>query len=62
MDYVKKHNENSRVYAGTKDADTILAILAKCKEVLGTLHYHEVKNRHDKTFRGLSKYFVRMSS
>ncbi len=38
MDYVKKHNENPTVYTWTKDADTIPAKVAKCKEVLGTVH------------------------
>jgi transposase len=38
MDYVKKHNENPKVYKWTKDADTILAKVVKCKEVLGKVH------------------------
>jgi transposase len=38
MDYLKKHNENPKVYTWTKDADTILAKVAKCKDLLGTGH------------------------
>jgi len=38
MDYLKKHNEDPKVYTWTKDADTILAKVAKCKDLLGTGH------------------------
>ena len=38
MDYLEKHNEDPRVYTWTKDADTILAKVAKCKDLLGTGH------------------------
>ncbi len=38
MDYLKKHNEHPKVYTWTKDAGTILAKVAKCKDLLGTGH------------------------
>jgi transposase len=38
LDFIEKHNENPRIFTWTKDADTILAKVAKCKEVLGTGH------------------------
>jgi transposase len=38
MDFVEKHNENPRIFTWTKDADTILAKVAKCTEALGTGH------------------------
>jgi transposase/predicted DNA-binding transcriptional regulator AlpA len=38
MDYIEKHNEDPKVYTWTKDADTILAKVAKCKDLLGTGH------------------------
>jgi transposase len=38
MDFIEKHNENPKIFTWTKDADTILAKVAKCKEVLGTGH------------------------
>lgn len=38
MDFVEKHNENPRIFTWTKDADTILAKVAKCTEALGTEH------------------------
>jgi transposase len=38
MEFVKKHNENPKIFTWTKDADTILAKVAKCTEVLGTGH------------------------
>ncbi len=36
--FIEKHNEKPRIFTWTKDADTILAKVAKCKEALGTLH------------------------
>ncbi len=36
--YMDAHNTNPRIFTWTKDADTILAKVAKCKEALGTLH------------------------
>jgi hypothetical protein len=36
--YLDAHNDHPRIFAWTKDADTILAKVVKCKEVLGTLH------------------------
>ncbi len=38
MDFVKKHNEEPKIFTWTKDADTILSKVAKCKETLGTVH------------------------
>ena len=38
MDFVEKHNENPKIFTWTKDADTILAKVAKCTEALGTGH------------------------
>lgn len=38
LDFIEKHNENPRIFTWTKDADTILAKVTKCKEVLGTGH------------------------
>jgi hypothetical protein len=38
MDYIEKHNENPKKFMWTKDADTILAKVMKCKEALGTGH------------------------
>lgn len=38
MDYLKKHNEDPKIYTWTKDADTILAKVARCKDLLGTGH------------------------
>lgn len=38
MDYLKKHNEDPKIYTWTKDADTILAKVTKCKDLLGTGH------------------------
>ena len=37
-DYLKCHNQNPRVFAWKASADTIMTKIAKCKEVLGTLH------------------------
>jgi transposase len=38
MDFVKKHNEEPKIFTWTKDADTILSKVAKCRETLGTVH------------------------
>jgi len=38
MDFVNKHNEEPKIFTWTKDADTILSKVAKCKETLGTVH------------------------
>ena len=38
MDFVNKHNDNPKVFTWTKDANTILSKVKKCKEVLGTVH------------------------
>ena len=38
MDYIKAHNEVPTIFTWTKDAETILAKVAKRKEVLGTVH------------------------
>jgi transposase len=38
MDFVKKHNENPKIFTWTKDTDIILAKAAKCTEALGTGH------------------------
>ena len=37
-DFIDKHNEKPKIFTWTKDADTILAKVAKCKELLGTGH------------------------
>ena len=37
-DSIETHNENPKIFTWTKDADTILAKVAKCKELLGTGH------------------------
>ena len=37
-EYVNRHNENPKIFTWTKDADTILAKVAKCTEALGTGH------------------------
>jgi transposase len=36
--YVDAHNAEPKIFTWTKDADTILAKIAKCKEALGTVH------------------------
>jgi transposase len=36
--YLDAHNAVPKIFTWTKDADTILAKIAKCKEALGTLH------------------------
>jgi transposase len=38
MDYMEKHNENPKIYRWAKDAATILGKVAKCKDLLGTVH------------------------
>ena len=38
QEYLKAHNSNPKIFKWTKDADTILAKVAHCKEVLETLH------------------------
>lgn len=38
MDFVNKHNDNPKVFTWTKDANTILSKVEKCKEALGTVH------------------------
>jgi transposase len=38
MDYLEKHNENPKIYRWAKDAATILGKVAKCKDLLGTVH------------------------
>jgi transposase len=37
-EYLDAHNANPKIFTWTKDADTILAKVAKCKEAFGTLH------------------------
>lgn len=36
MDFIEKHNAKPKIFTWTKDADTILAKVSKCKELLGT--------------------------
>ena len=36
--YIDAHNAAPKIFTWTKDADTILAKVAKCKETLGTVH------------------------
>jgi transposase len=36
--YLEVHNDAPKIFVWTKDADTILAKVVKCKEALGTLH------------------------
>ena len=36
--YLAAHNADPKIFTWTKDADTILAKITKCKEALGTLH------------------------
>jgi transposase len=38
MDYIEKHNNNCKNFVWTKDVDTILGKVMKCKEALGTVH------------------------
>jgi len=38
MDFIDEHNQNPKIFTWTKDADTILAKVVKCKELLGTGH------------------------
>ena len=37
QNYLEAHNHHPRIFVWTKDADTILAKVVKCKEALGTL-------------------------
>lgn len=37
-EYLAAHNANPKIFTWTKDADTILAKVAKCKVALGTVH------------------------
>lgn len=38
LDFIQTHNENPGMFRWTKDADTILFKVSRCKEVLGTVH------------------------
>jgi transposase len=38
QEYLDAHNAAPKIFKWTKDADTILAKVAKCKDALGTLH------------------------
>jgi len=38
QDYLKQYNQNPTKFVWTKDADMILAKIARCKEALGTAH------------------------
>jgi hypothetical protein len=38
MGFVKKHNENPKIFTWTKDTDAILAKAIKCTEVLRAGH------------------------
>ena len=38
MDFLRIHNENPKIFTWTKDADTILSKVNKCKELLQTGH------------------------
>lgn len=42
--FIHKHNENSKIFTQTKDADTILSKVKKCTELLGTAQIHYSKN------------------
>lgn len=37
MNFVNKHNDNPKIFTWTKDANTILSKVGKCKEALGTV-------------------------
>jgi transposase len=37
-EYLAAHNADPKIFTWTKDADTILAKIVKCKEALGTVH------------------------
>ena len=41
-EYLDNHNQNSRIFTWTASVERILAKVAKCKEALGTLHYHHL--------------------
>ena len=36
--FLDHHNENPKIFMWTKDADTIISKVKKCKEVLGAQH------------------------
>jgi hypothetical protein len=38
MDFLRIHNENLKLFIWTKDAETILSKVKKCKELLQTGH------------------------
>jgi transposase len=38
MNFINKHNDNPKIFTWTKDANTILSKVGKCKEALGTVH------------------------
>jgi hypothetical protein len=38
MDFLRIHNENPKLFIWTKDAETILSKVKKCKELLQTGH------------------------
>jgi len=38
MDFIQSHNESCKMFRWTKDTDTILSQVNKCKEALGTVH------------------------
>jgi hypothetical protein len=39
MRYLENHNQNPHVFIWSASADAIMSKIAKCKEVLETLHY-----------------------
>jgi len=44
MDYIDNHNQNPKAFVWTASTERIMKKIAKCKEVLGTLHsYYNVK-------------------
>jgi transposase len=38
MEFLDKHNQNPKIFLWTKDADTIIQKVNKCKQALGTVH------------------------
>jgi transposase len=38
MDFIETHNEKPKIFTWTKDADTIIAKVSKCIDLLGTSH------------------------
>ncbi len=38
MDFIESHNKNPKIFTWTKDADTIIAKVSKCIDLLGTAH------------------------